>query len=57
MCDIICQHVLPCSDHNPAATGSMVGLWVEESNFVTLLPGHSWNSPSRPLLAGSSIQP
>lgn len=26
MGDTICQHVLPCSDHNPAATGSKAGL-------------------------------
>lgn len=51
-CDIICQHVLPCSDHNPAVTESRAGLWVEGSNFVTSLPGHSLNNLSRPLLAG-----
>lgn len=53
-CDIICQHVLPCSDRNPAATGNRAGPWVEGSGFVTSLPGHSWNIPSHCQLVGSS---
>lgn len=52
LCDIICQHVLPCCGHNPAVTESRAGLWVEGSNFVTSLPGHSLSNLSRPLLAG-----
>lgn len=52
MRDIICQHVLPCSDHNPAATESRVGPWVEGSNFVTSLPGHSLSNLSHLLPAG-----
>lgn len=55
-CDIIFQHVLPCSDHNLAATGSRAGLWVEELGFVTSLPGRSWSNPSRRLQVDSSIQ-
>lgn len=56
-CDNICQHVLPCSDHNPEATGSRAGLWVEELNSVTSLPGHSWSNPSHLLWVGWSIPP
>ena len=57
LCDIICWHVLPCTDHNPAATGSRAGLWVEGSNSVTSLPGQNWSNLSHPPLSGSSMQP